>query len=172
MSLIYITGAPGVGKTTLQKEFERRGYETRDIDNSSLGGPHNKSTGERVTIPPVNERTPGWFEAHEWRVYPHAFDALKNEASDKDIILFGVAASDGEILHVFDTVMYLCIDDETLAHRIANREGNDFGKNDFELKDILSRKHGLDDKYASLDVTHIDATKSLTEVADAIISYI
>lgn len=172
MSLIYVTGAPGAEKTTLQKEFDRRGYETRDIDNSNLGGPHDKSTGDRVTIPPVDQRTPEWFEAHEWRVYPHAFDELKSETRDRDIILFGVAASDGEILHVFDKIMYLSIDDETLTGRIASREGNDFGKNDFELKDILNRKHGLDDKYLSLDVTHIDASKSLSEVSEEIISHI
>ncbi|MBM3210009.1 hypothetical protein FJZ39_01540 [Candidatus Saccharibacteria bacterium] len=100
MSLIYVTGAPGAGKTTLQKEFNTRGYETRDIDSSNLGGPHNKSTGEQVTIPPVDQRTPEWFEAHEWRVYPHAFDTLRSEARNKNIILFGVAESDGEILHV------------------------------------------------------------------------
>ena len=172
MSLIYVTGAPGAGKTTLQKEFDSRGYETRDIDNSNLGGPHNKSTGDRVTIPPVDQRTPEWFEVHEWRVYPHAFDALKSEAKDKDIILFGVAASDGEILHVFDKIIYLDIDDETLTDRIANREDNDFGKNDFELKDILNRKHGLDEKYSLLDVVHINASKSLSEVSEEIISHI
>ena len=172
MSFIYVTGAPGTGKTTLQKEFDSRGYETRDIDNSNLGGPHNKSTGDRVTIPPVDQRTPEWFEAHEWRVYPHAFDVLKSEARERNIILFGVAASDGEILHVFDKIMYLNIDDTTLAGRIANREGNDFGKNDFELKDILNRKHTLDNKYSSLNVTHIDASKSLSEVSEEIISHI
>lgn len=172
MSLIYVTGAPGVGKTTLQKEFEKRGFETRDIDNSNLGGPHNKSTGQRVTIPPADQRTPEWFNAHEWRVYPHAFDALKKEAGDKNIILFGVAASDGEILHVFDKILYLNIDDDTLSNRIANRDGNDFGKNEFELKNIMDRKRGLDDKYSSLDIINIDASKSLDEVSQSIIHHI
>lgn len=172
MSLIYVTGAPGAGKSTLQKEFITRGYETRDIDNSNLGGPHNKSTGERVTIPPADQRTAQWFEAHEWRVYPHAFEQLKQEASDQNIILFGVAASDGEILHVFDKIMYLNINNDTLSDRIANRKDNDFGKNDFELHDILNRKHGLDNKYSSLHVIHINASKSLNEVTEEIISHI
>lgn len=170
MSLIYVTGAPGVGKTTLQKELENKGYETRDIDDSNLGGPHNKSSGERVIIPPADQRTPEWFDAHEWRVYPRAFDALKKEANNKDIILFGVAASDGEILHVFDKIMYLNIDDDTLKQRIAHRTGNDFGKNNFELKDILNRKHGLDRKYSSLKVIDIDATKTVDEVSQQILS--
>jgi dephospho-CoA kinase len=170
MALIYVTGAPGVGKTTLQRKLADRGYETRDIDNSNLGGPHNKSTGELVTIPPADQRTPEWFDAHEWRVYPKAFDSMKDEATTKDIILCGVAASDGEILHVFDKILYLDIDDESLIRRLKNRTGNDYGKNDFELREILQRKHGLDHKYSSLDVITIDATKTLSEVADQIIS--
>lgn len=172
MSLIYVTGAPGSGKTTLQKELSSRGYDTRDIDNSNLGGPHNKNTGEQVIIPPADQRSPEWFEAHEWRVFPDAFRKLEAEAINKDIILCGVAASDGEILHVFDKIIYLNLDDETLIGRLKSRIDNDYGKNDFELLEILNRKHGLDEKYSSLDVIDIDATKKLSEVADEIISHV
>jgi dephospho-CoA kinase len=172
MSLIYVTGAPGSGKTTLQKELGARGYETRDIDNSNLGGPYNKATNQQVIIPPADQRSPEWFEAHEWRVDPEAFDRLKAEASDKDIILCGVAASDAKILHVFDKIMYLMLDDETLTSRLGSRTDNDYGKNDFELQEILDRKHGLDKKYAELDVIKIDATKKLGTVAVEIISHI
>lgn len=171
MTLIYVTGAPGSGKTTLQKELSRRGYETRDIDNSDLGGPHNKNTGELVTIPPADQRSPEWFEAHEWRIYLDAFTKLKDEATDKDIILCGVAASDGEILYIFDKIMYLNLDDKILTDRLKSRLDNDYGKNDFEVLEILDRKHGLDAKYASLNVIDIDATKTLDEVAGEIISH-
>lgn len=172
MSLLYVTGAPGSGKSTLQKELSERGYHTRDIDNSGLGGPYNKSTGQQVIIPPADQRTPEWFKEHEWRVHHDAFDQLKADASDKDIILCGVAASDTEILHVFDQIIYLRLTDETLTNRLKSRIGNDYGKNDFELSEILKRKHGLDQKYSALDVTTIDANKSLSEVADEIISRI
>lgn len=172
MSLIYVTGAPGAGKTTLQKELSLRGYDTRDIDNSGLGGPYNKTSGEQVIIPPADQRSPEWFEAHEWRVHPDAFDKLKTEAANNDIILCGVAASDSAVLHVFDKILYLNIDDETLTGRLESRTDNDYGKNDFELLEILDRKHGLDEKYSSLDVIDIDATKSLDEVAEEIISHI
>jgi broad-specificity NMP kinase len=172
MSLIYVTGAPGAGKTTLQNELKRRGYDARDLDNPAFGGPHNKQSGERVTIPPADQRTPAWFEAHEWRIYHKAFDELKTAAKDNDIIICGVAASDGEILHVFDKIIYLKLDDRSLTERLKSRADNDYGKNDFELQEILNRKHGLDTKYASADVTVINAEKTLTEVVDDILSHI
>lgn len=168
MAFFYVTGAPGAGKTTLQKELKRRGFDARDIDNSNLGGPHNKTSGNRITIPPADKRTPEWFEAHEWRVYPDAFHELKMNAAVKDIVLFGVAATDSKILHVFDKILYLQLDDETLQRRLQSRTDNDYGKNDFELKEIIERKHGLDAEYAPRDVTNIDATGPINEVADKI----
>jgi gluconate kinase len=169
MALFYVTGAPGSGKTTIQKELSLRGYDARDIDNSGLGGPHNKSAGARVVIPPADQRSPEWFEAHEWRIYPDAFGRLKAEAADKDIILCGVAASDGEILHLFDVIFYLQLDDRTLQHRLASRVDNDYGKNEFESQEIIKRKHGLDAKYAALDVTTINAIEPVSKVVDEII---
>lgn len=170
MSLIYVTGAPGVGKTTLHNEFINRGYDARDIDDPSLGGPHNISTGERVIIPSAAERTPDWFKKHEWRVYSHAFNELRRASSTEDILVFGVAASDNEILHVFDKIIYLSLDDDSLASRLLNRQGNDYGKNPYELNEILDRKRRLDEKYASMGVVSIDAARPLNDVADDIAS--
>lgn len=172
MSLIYVTGAPGSGKSSLQKELESRGYETHDLDDRSLGGPHNKSTNELVVIPPTDKRTPEWFDEHEWRIYPEAIKDLKNQAASKDIFICGVAASDGDILPLFDKILYLDIDDDTLKHRLSSRSDNDYGQNDFEVSEILGRKRALDLKYAKLKVTKIDATKPLGDVADEIISKI
>jgi thymidylate kinase len=68
--------------------------------------------------------------------------------------------------------MYLNLDDETLVSRLKTRIDNDYGKNDFELQEILSRKHGLDEKYSSLDVININASNSLSAVAEEIILHI
>lgn len=169
MAVFYITGAPGSGKTTLQKELHRRGYVAFDIDNPRFGGPYNKSSGKRVVIPPAEKRSPDWFEAHEWRVSLDGIEALKNEANDKMIFLCGVAASDGQALHLFDKILYLQLDEATLKRRLGARTDNDYGKNDFELREIMERKRGLDAKYAALGVTTIDANKPLDEVVDEVL---
>lgn len=156
----------------MQKEFASRGYETHDLDDRSLGGPHNKSTNELVVIPPTDQRTPEWFDEHEWRIYPDAIKGLKAQATDRDIYICGVAASDDEILPLFDNIFYLDIDDSTLKDRLGGRSDNDYGQNDFEVSEIIERKHGLDAKYSSNNALHINATQSLDRVADDILSQI
>jgi adenylate kinase family enzyme len=172
MSLLYITGSPGAGKTTLQRELQAKGYDTRDIDSPDFGGPFNKSTNQRVIIPPADQRSPDWFDAHEWRVFHDAFEELKRQSKDSDIIVCGVAASDDEIIHVFDTIMYLALSDEVLLDRLTSRVDNDYGKNDFEAREILERKHGLDAKYASSRVIKIDANQSLADTVRQIESHL
>lgn len=170
MALIYITGAPGSGKSTLQKELESRGYETYDLDDPSLGGPHNKSTNKLVTTPPADQRTPGWFSQHEWRIYSDVIKNLKAKAIDKDIYICGVAASDDGILPLFDKIFYLDIDDDTLKHRLGSRSENSYGQNEFEASEIIERKHGLDSKYSGNKAIHVDAMRSLDKVVDDIIT--
>lgn len=170
MSLIYITGAPGSGKTTIQKELIKLGYDARDIDDQSFGGPHNKATGELVTIPPADLRPSDWFDAHEWRLYPVAFKKLKAESLKKDIIVCGVAESDVEILPLFDKVLYLALSNNVLIDRLGVRTDNDYGKNDFEIKEILERKYKLDKRYRAPLALEIDAARPLNEVVNEIIS--
>jgi shikimate kinase len=168
MPLVYITGAPGAGKSTIQQELSRRGYETYDLDDQLFGGAHNKTSGELVVVPPAEHRSPGWFDAHEWRVYPKAIESLKMKAQATCTVIFvcGVVASDSEILHLFDKVLYLALRDGALRNRIAARIAGDntYGKNDFELQEIIARKHTLDKRYASSAAISIEAEGSLSAV--------
>lgn len=169
MALIYVTGAPGAGKTTLMQELGKRGFETYDVDDSNIGGAHNKLSGKRVTIPPAEARPKEWFETHEWRTSRLAIEELKRRAKNKTILLCGVAPDDAELLSIFDQVIYLDVDEATLKERIAKRKDNDYGKNDFELADILERRRTMDARYKNLGVLIIDGSRELKEVADNIV---
>lgn len=170
MALIYITGAPGAGKTTLEKELRGRSFEAHDMDDPDIGGAHNKLTGERVVIPSAETRPKEWFETHEWRTSRSAIEELKRQAEHKTILLCGVAPDDADLLPVFDKVIYLDVDEHTLRERIAKRTDNDYGKNDFELADILERRRSMDLKYKDLGVLCIDASKEPEVIADNIIA--
>lgn len=169
MSLFYVTGAPGTGKTTIQKELLKRGYEALDIDQRRFGGPVNLKTGERTRVPPIEERSPDWFNHHEWRVSRSGVEELKAEAKDKDIYLCGVTTSEHLVWDLFDKIFYLNVDEQTLRDRILNREDNDFGKGAGELEIILDRYRSSQEQLATLGATVIDANGSVDEVVDSII---
>lgn len=169
MSLFYITGTPGTGKTTIQKELLNRGYEALDIDQRRFGGPVNLKTGERTTVPPIEGRSPDWFEQHEWRVLRSGVEELKAETKDKDIYLCGVTTTEHLVWDLFDKIFYLNVDEQTLRDRVLNRKDNDYGQGEGELENILKRYRAAQDKLPTLDVTVIDATGSVNEAVDSII---
>lgn len=170
MPLIYVTGAPGIGKSTLQKELIFRGYDARDLDDPYFGGPHDKVTGSVVSIPGAAERTKKWFDAHEWRVYPDAFRRLKRSVRGDLVLVLGVASNDEQILSFCDRVIYLKLDDQTLVERLKGRTGNDYGHNQFERDEILFRKMKMVARYDNPRVEHIDASGSVAEVAVRIVT--
>jgi dephospho-CoA kinase len=172
MAFIYVTGAPGSGKTTIQRSLSKRGIECYDIDDEVFGGPHNLLSGKKVIIPPANERSDDWFDYHEWRIYHDAFRKLKLEAVSKNIVICGVAEADTEIVNLFDKVFYLKLDDQVLKQRISDRTENDYGKNPKELEVILNRKRKLDQRYSSANSVLIDASLPLEEVIKTLLSYI
>lgn len=168
MSLIYITGVPGTGKTTVQRELERQGYQAYDIDQPRFGGPTNLVTGEPTVVPPIEERSAQWFDRHEWRVSRSAIEKLKRQSDGKVVYLCGTATTEHLIWDLFDKVLYLQIDEATLRSRLANREGNDFGKTEEEVQMILGRFREAQESTKSLGVTLIDATKDLGAVVEQI----
>lgn len=170
MSLIYITGVPGTGKTTIQKELERQGYEAYDIDQPRFGGPVNLATGESTVVPPIEERSSEWFDHHEWRVSRVAIGKLKEQSEGKTVYLCGTATTDHLVWDLFDRVLYLEIDELTLRSRLAGREGNDFGKTEDELQIILERYREAQAKLESSGAVLIDATQDLGGTVEAIIA--
>lgn len=172
MALIYITGAPGSGKSTIQRALTEQGLECYDIDAPTFGGPHNKASGERVVIPPADQRAANWFDYHEWRIYPNAFIKLQKESRSKDVVICGVAEADTKIIHLFDKILYLKLNDELLKERLLNRTDNDYGKNSSELTEIMRRKHNLDDRYNSSNSVIIDASLTLNRLTEEILSQI
>jgi len=168
MSLIYITGVPGTGKTTIQKELEQHGFEAYDIDQPRFGGPVNLTTGASTTVPSIEDRTPDWFDQHEWRVSRSAVKELKEKSVGKTVYLCGTATTENVVWDLFDKVLYLQIDEDTLRMRLAGREGNDFGKTEQELQIILERYREAQEVIKDLEVIMIDATTDLATTVDNI----
>lgn len=167
MALIFVTGVPGSGKSAVEQQLKKLGYESYDAD--SIGAAYNIQSGAIVKIPPAEDRTPEWFQAHQWRVQRERVEQLRQEAKSKPIFLCGTASNEEDLWDLFDQVLILHIDELTLKHRILNREDNDFGKNEHELQEILVRHKNSLHKLNLPKVTAIDATQPLDSVVQEVL---
>lgn len=173
MSLYYIKGSAGTGKSTIRRALRELGYEAYDIDDDHLGSAYNNATGQQAKIPALEERTPEWFADHSFRIIPEAIEAQHQKAKDKTIYLCGTGSNEDELWHLFDHVLFLDIDEATLRQRIASRAGsdNEFGQSPHEL-DLILKEFKKDKAKKSLpDVVTIDATLPIKDVIKQILAY-
>jgi len=92
-----------------------------------------RATGERVNDRP-HPLPPGWRNHYAWHIDRDRVRALAAEVSDGVCFLAGTVENEADAWDLFDHVVCLVIDDETLRYRLATRTTNSFGKDPVELK--------------------------------------
>ena len=176
MSLYYITGISGSGKSTVLKELNQRGYEAYDTDEA---GPatakwHNDTTGYVHPKSSVkkDDRTPEFLANHSWKVPREEVAKLAEQAGPKVIFLGGAIANEPEIRDIFSSIFALTINDETLAHRLATRTNNDWGKSPHELELTLAANHMLHAQYQEFGYVIINASQPIKAVVDEVLTHV
>lgn len=166
MPLIYITGIPGSGKSTVRRELLLRGYEVYGGAEDNLAAFYNLDTGKQVEgWVSANDRTEEWNSQHTWKIPRETVRELKDSSSDKTIFLCAVTKNDKtELWDLFDLVIALTIDEKTLRERLLNRTNNDVGKTKHELQALVERQKGIAGEYLNLGVVFVDATQSIETV--------
>jgi dephospho-CoA kinase len=170
MSLIYITGISGTGKTTVAHELKKRGFEAYDADGDGFNSWYDKKTGKKTTESShTNTNTLNWYKKHIWRTSRGKIEDLAIHAKNKNMFICGTPSNEKEIWDLFSKVICLTIDEQTLRHRIRIRSTNEFGKAPHELTEIL-KWYKLNQKlYKQFGAYIVDATKPLNEVVDEIL---
>lgn len=172
MSLIYVTGIAGSGKSTVCTELKKRGYETQEGDDG-LSDFYDNGTGEVARRPvDVAERTIEWRSKHTWKMSRDKLLHLKANSNGKTAFVCGVASNEDEYLDVFDKIFALTVDIDTLKQRINDRDDHSFGKLPNEMDIILEWQQGVRDHYHKVGAQVIDATKPLNVVVDEIVACI
>lgn len=171
MALIFITGNSGAGKSSVRRELQKRGYEAHDTDEDGISLWYHKATGE-ATNRPVNEadRTKEWYEKHDWNMSRQRIKELSAKSKKKIIFLCGATSNAPEMLDVFDKVIYLKVDEDTLRSRLKNRTDNDFGKAPDELSNILSWHKWMEETYGDKGAVLVDSTQPVAKVVDEILN--
>jgi len=170
MTLVYVTGLSGTGKSAVCRELKRRGYEAHDTDEEGNAVWVNRETGEVTAAAGAADRSrPGWLHDQEWRIVPGRVHALVGRANDPLVFLCGSTSNDDEVWHLFSRVIYLAIDEQTLRDRLASRTSNDFGRTPEELEAVLYwHRLGTADR-VRLGAVVVDATLPLHEVVDKVL---
>lgn len=171
MSLYFITGVTGAGKSTIRDTLRAKGYEAHDVDEDDLAAFYNKQTGQQEDRPQAHEeRTAEWYAQHGWNMSRPAIEKLATQARGKPVFLCGVASNNMAVWDLFARVFCLRIDQQTLTQRLATRTNNDFGKAPDELRNILSWHQWFEQQNAQKGATMLDATQPLETIVAEILA--
>jgi adenylate kinase family enzyme len=172
MSLIFIGGTAGTGKSTVCRALKARGYDAYDVDSDGLAGWQNLQTGYMHPKSSIKsaDRTPEFLQEHGWHVPINKVEELCHKSKGRLVFLVGDIRNEDELYDLFDGFLALYVDDDTLIHRLATRTDNDWGKQPHELKRSLERHHKIYDTYRVHGAVVIDATKPVEQVASDVIA--
>jgi len=168
--LIYVTGVPGSGKSTVCAELRARGYDARDADDG-ISGWFRRADG--VEVPWTfrrGHRTPGWYTTYDCRYSVPRLTQLAMQRHGHLWFLCGYAANEDEIWHLVDRAFLLHVDQATLLQRIAGRTSNTFGKTPHELRKELDWHTGDQEHARQRGMTLLDATRPVTEIVDELLA--
>lgn len=171
MSLIYITGPSGAGKTTVTLLLNERGFVALDAD-IELCAWYNRESKEKVTYPePAKDRSPDWHERHTFQMDEALVSDLYKRSKNKVTFILGNCGNELEIADkYFDKVLCLEIDEETMVKRLQTRTTNQYGKDPDQMAMIKKWYKPLMKRYRDFGVTMIDATQPVKEVVNQILT--
>ena len=151
-----VDGSSGTGKSSVCHELRRRGYKAVDGDNELA------YQGDPETGTPTEGDIR--YEHHIWDVAK--LRELAADTTEELTFFCGGSRNLHKFLDVFDKVIVLDVDAETLDQRLRNR--GEWGGDDQQRAFIL-RLHATKDTLP--EGTIIDTARPLSEVVDTILKY-
>ena len=169
MPLVWVTGSSGVGKSTVCDLLKSRGALAVDADFEGFSHWVDRKSGRVVTNPP-DPVPAGWLERFGWNISRAEVEILSRTMRDKTAFLCGSAENEEAVRDLFDHMICLVADNETIRDRLGTRTTNPFGKHPEELAAALGWNDDVESRYRCLSATIIDGTQPPAEVADAILA--
>ena len=158
MPLVWVTGSPGVGKSTVCALLKSRGELAVDADWEGYNHWVDRTTGQIVADPPYPVPA-GWLERFAWKISRADVEALSAKVRDKTAFLCGSVENEVDVRDLYDLVVCLVADNETLRDRLETRTTNAFGKHPEELVAALGWNDGVESTYRRLGARIIDGRR-------------
>jgi dephospho-CoA kinase len=169
MALVWVTGGSGVGKSTICELLKTRGELAVDADMDGYNRWVDRKTGRVVADSPAVVPA-GWLFRFAWKISRAEVEALAVAARTKIAFLCGYAENEAEVRDLFDLVVCLVADNETIRDRLLARTNNPFGKHPEEMAAALAENDVLESTYRRLGATLIDGRQPPAQVADAVLA--
>jgi hypothetical protein len=169
MPLVWVTGSSGVGKSTVCALLKSRGELAVDADWEGYSHWVDRTSGELVANPP-DPIPAGWLERFGWKISRAKVETLSTSMEGRTVFLCGSAENEAVVRDLFDQMICLVADNETIRDRLGTRTTNAFGKHPEELAAALGWNDDAEARYRRLGATIIDGRWPLSEVAEAILA--
>jgi dephospho-CoA kinase len=169
MSLVWVTGNAGAGKSAVCALLKQRGELAVDADWEGYNHWVDRTSGQIVADPP-DPVPAGWLDRFGWQISRQAVESLAEQARDRTAFLCGTVENEAHVWDLFNRVICLVVDGQTLRDRLLTRTTNSFGKHPEELAAALAHNDTLESAYRRFGATIIDGTRPLAEVAAAVLA--
>lgn len=168
--LVWVTGNSGAGKSAVCELLKSRGELAVDADNGGYNHWVDRTTGQ-VVVDPRDPVPAGWLDRFGWQTSRAEVEVLAAKARESLVFFCGSTENDAAVRDLFDLVVCLVIDDDSLRDRLLTRTSNSFGKHPEELAAALDANESAEATYRRLGATLVvDGTRPLPDVADAILA--
>ena len=176
MSLIFITGASGSGKTSVTREMVRSGfsaYDTDDPNHTGIAGWYNKSTDEYLAGFNEVKVTNELLETYVWRLSSEALNTFIRRSKLEQIYLCGRLRDASKIIEAAHHLIFLTVSGETIRTRLEQRAqipGEvEWGREPGQIERSIEVNKEIENEYRKLGAVMINADQPLANVVEDII---
>ncbi len=171
MKKYYITGVPGIGKTTLLNELQKRGYATIDIDYvPGLCYWINRTSKEPVEFLPGGGDE--WEKKNTWICDKEKLHELLNQQTEETLFVCGLTNNQAEFIDLFDKVFLLQTDASTFLNRMASRNSDHFGYHEADRNSVLLWYKEFEKRTLNNGAVVLDATQPIEQNVAKVISFV
>lgn len=169
MKVFFITGVPGIGKSSVTLKLKEKGIYTIDVDY--IEGLCNWFDDDTKKVSEWHHGMGlGWYKKHKYVCNEEKLINLINNINEKTVIIVGMINNLFQLWGMFNKVFLLQCEEKTFLKRMMERENDKFGKHILERKNALSWYKNFEKETLEKGAISIDAGQPLDEVVNNILS--